>query len=96
MQNLVGGWNRHLSIHGTHKEIDGASKANAHHFWYMTYEQLITQVEFDLIKNNKCWAAGAVWERQGSTEGALVLSRLICTTCGLFSKRGIFCAAWER
>ena len=42
------------SIHMTHKSLDRAGKANARDFSYITHDQLIALVEFDLTQNNEC------------------------------------------
>ena len=54
-----------LSIHKDHKTLDRAGKACAQRFRYVTHEDLIRPVEFDLTPNNRCTAAGQVWERDG-------------------------------
>ena len=53
------------SIHKDHMKLDRAGQACAKGFRYVTHEDLISLVEFDLTSNNRCTAAGQVWERGG-------------------------------
>ena len=53
------------SIHKDHRRLDRAGKACAQGFKYVTHEDLIRLVDFDLTSNNRCTAAGQVWERDG-------------------------------
>ena len=52
------------SIHKDRK-LDRAGKACAKGFRYVTHEDLVRLVDFDLTSNNRCTAVGQVWERDG-------------------------------
>ena len=53
------------SIHKDHRKLDRVGQACAKGFRYVTHEDLISLVEFDLTSNNRCTTAGQVWERGG-------------------------------
>ena len=53
------------SIHKDHRRLDRAGKVCAQRFRYVTHDDLIRLVEFDLTSNNHCTAAEQVWERDG-------------------------------
>ena len=81
------------SIHKDHRRLDRAGKACAQGFRYVTHEDLIRLVEFDLTSNNRCTAAGQVWERDGCIPmGGPFSAQAADLHCvwSAYQKRGLF------